>query len=67
MVIPGLKLNKVFYKKREEVSIFSATLPLFYFFYGFAGYSSLQAYSVPSEKTPGNMVATNRSFAPFLF
>ena len=29
MVIPGLKLNKVFYKKkREEVSIFSATLPL---------------------------------------
>lgn len=65
MVILGLTLNKVFYKK-EEVSIFSATLPLFYF-YGFAGYSSLQAYSVSSEKTPGNMVATNQSFAPFLF
>ena len=29
----------------------------------FAGYSSLQAYFVPSENTPGNTVATNRSFA----
>lgn len=25
----------------------------------FAGYFSLQAYLVPSEKTPGNKVATN--------
>ena len=28
MAILGLTLNKVFYKKRENVSIFSATLPL---------------------------------------
>ena len=28
MVILGLTFNKVFYKKREEVSIFIATLPL---------------------------------------
>lgn len=28
----------------------------------FAGYFSLQAYLVPSENTPGNKVATYRSF-----
>lgn len=45
MVILGLTLNKVFYKK-EEVSIFSATLPL-----------ALKGAEAPSPSRPERMEA----------
>ena len=58
MAILGLTLNKVFYKKRENVSIFSATLPL-----ALKGWKLLFPHALKGQKLLAQGIALGMLYA----